>query len=82
MKVVPLVRRVGVAALLLWGVGAVASAAVTSSPGHDVIVVPISGPVDAGTTDLIRRSVDLAESRSAAAIVLDVGNANGSFASS
>jgi len=81
MKVVPLVHRLGVAALLLWGVGAVASAAVTSSPGRDVIVVPISGPVDAGTMNLLRRSVDLADSHSAAAIVLDVGNASGSFAS-
>jgi membrane-bound serine protease (ClpP class) len=78
MKVVPIVRRLGVAALLLWGTGAAAFAATTAS-SREVVVVPLSGPIDAGTARLVRRSVDVADARDAAAIVLDVGNAGGPF---
>jgi membrane-bound serine protease (ClpP class) len=78
MKVVPYVRRLGVAALLLWG-AAVAYAA-AASPNREVVVVPLSGPIDSGTAQLMRRAVQTAGARNAAAIVLDVGNAGGSFA--
>jgi membrane-bound serine protease (ClpP class) len=78
MKVVPFLRRLGVVALLFWG-AAVAYAA-AASPGREVVVVPLSGPIDSGTAQLIRRAVQTADARHAAAIVLDVGNAGGSFA--
>ncbi|HEY1429184.1 MAG TPA: hypothetical protein VGF18_06395, partial [Candidatus Tumulicola sp.] len=76
MKVVPFLRRSGVAALLFWGTAAIAGA----STGREVVVVPLSGPIDSGTAQLVRRSVEVADARGAAAIVLDVGNAGGSFA--
>ncbi len=76
MKVVPFLRRFGVAALFVWGTAAIAAA----STGREVVVVPLSGRIDSGTARLIQRSVEVAQARNAVAIVLDVGNAGGSFA--
>jgi membrane-bound serine protease (ClpP class) len=76
MKVVPFLRRFGLAALFVWGTAAIAAA----SSGREVVVVPLSGRIDSGTARLVLRSVEVADARDAAAIVLDVGNAGGSFA--
>ena len=48
-----------------------------SGPAGDVIVVPITGTVDAGMAHLVRRAVDEANASHAAAVVLDINTPGG-----
>jgi membrane-bound serine protease (ClpP class) len=64
--------------LLLFGV---AGTAAGSGIGRPIVVIPITGTVDAGMAHLVQRSVDEANAAGARAIVLDVNSPGGLVAS-
>ena len=61
--------------LLAWGI--VTCAAGATAAARPVVVIPIDGTVDDGMAHLVERSVQLANTENAAAIVLDVNSPGG-----
>jgi membrane-bound serine protease (ClpP class) len=68
--------------LFLWGGASLGVAAFHSPPSTaPVVIAPIDGTVDEGMAHLVDRSVNLANSENAAALVLDVNSPGGLVAS-
>ncbi len=63
--------------LLVAGVAGIAGAAVGAARSPVVVVVPISGTVDAGMEHLVQRAVATADDLHASALVLDVNSPGG-----
>jgi membrane-bound serine protease (ClpP class) len=63
--------------LLLCGFAALAASPATALPGQPVVVVPLTGTVDAGMAHLVERSVQRANAEHAAAVVLDINSPGG-----